>query len=1031
MRPGRGAEEGKALALSYSKITGKAGQAAAYLEHVAKAPTRGPTAVAAAQGDAQAAALRAGYYDEGRAAPSAWLGQGAAALGLAGTVDKARFIEILEGRITDRIDVSKRGNRADRMLGTDLTFSAPKSVSLLMVAGDQVRGEALARAHDEAVAEAVAWVERNMAGARVGKGGSGGWRKTGVIIAAAFRHEEARPVDGKADPQLHSHVVIANATRRKNGTWSALRLDFGQKSQKFKTAREVYHAGLEARLQSMGLATRQTADAFELAGVPEAAVKAASRRTDAIKTWLAEHAADPLRPTAEERKAAKTATREGKLQVPASVQRAEWRQAYSQAIDVAAVWAGQVYSETAADALREERAAVGGAGGDGGPDRTGPQEPGETRARQQAAPMTPGERASEAVASAVRHLAERDVFFGCSELLAASLEAARAVGHAVTGPEAEAAIARRPGGLVQAGEVETAEGEGREARYTTREQIERELTIEDRLKAGRGAVPALMTADQARERIEDRQAKSARTYTEGQQAAIVGILAGEDRYSITHGAAGVGKTTMGEAVVAEARAAGFEIIGIAPSHQAVHEMGGTDCDRRMTIAHFIVAGAGEQRGEKPRLYLVDEAGMASTKDAEAITRRIEEEGARAVFIGDVDQLAAVSAGSPLAQAIRRDLVPVHHVREIVRQKNEGLLAVAQAYADGDAVDAWDKLQPYIKDVGQDELSGAVAGAWLAKPEDERRETMCLVAKNATRQEVNALAREGLRSEGTLKGEDRTIEAMDASGLTEEQRRRAASYEPGHLVQMLDDRSVWRVEGREGQTVRMAHAETGEVRDFNPRREAERTIHYQPTELRLAEGDHVVFRENDRGLGIRNGLRGIVREATDRRVQIVTADGNEVTLPARPVALQHGYARTTHSAQGADAEAAIVAGEVLRNADGMANLAYVNVTRAKSRLEVITDNRPALRAAATRWASRDVALDAIDKEGAPAEMQAVADRWRLRKGEASQAEQEFSIGTGAAPSRARPVDMSQVPPVTRPDGDQAAQRSRRERGPRIS
>ena len=151
-----------------------------------------------------------GYYLRG-AAPSMWCGTGAAGLGLAGPVDGESLASILAGRLPDGSDISDRGNRQKtRRFGHDLTISAPKSVSILAMAG---RDRRLLAAHDAAVQVAAEMAERWMVVARRGKGGVK-MERTGCLLAAAYRHEDSRPVDGIVDPQLHTHLVIANATKR-------------------------------------------------------------------------------------------------------------------------------------------------------------------------------------------------------------------------------------------------------------------------------------------------------------------------------------------------------------------------------------------------------------------------------------------------------------------------------------------------------------------------------------------------------------------------------------------------------------------------------------------------------------------------------------------------------------------------------------------------------------------------------------------------------------------------------------------------
>ena len=134
------------------------------------------------------------------------------------------------------------------MPGFDLTFSAPKSVSVLFgVGGERMQG-AIRAAHDRAVEDALGYLERSAAKGRRGHNGLVTINGSG-LLAAAFRHRTSRA----GDPQLHTHVVIANLVHGADGRWSALdaRLIYAHA----KTAGYLYEARLRAELtRSLGVA---------------------------------------------------------------------------------------------------------------------------------------------------------------------------------------------------------------------------------------------------------------------------------------------------------------------------------------------------------------------------------------------------------------------------------------------------------------------------------------------------------------------------------------------------------------------------------------------------------------------------------------------------------------------------------------------------------------------------------------------------------------------------------------------------------
>jgi len=150
------------------------------------------------------------YYLKSR---SEWQGRGAAYLGLSGEVDGPDFINLLNGRNLDGEVLVRSGGR--HRAGVDMTFSAPKGVSILYgVAGD----ERLREVHEKAVSLALGYAEADFSQARVTKDGVTRRVDTGNLVIATFGHDLSRELD----PQLHTHAVVMNMTLRPDGRWRAL-----------------------------------------------------------------------------------------------------------------------------------------------------------------------------------------------------------------------------------------------------------------------------------------------------------------------------------------------------------------------------------------------------------------------------------------------------------------------------------------------------------------------------------------------------------------------------------------------------------------------------------------------------------------------------------------------------------------------------------------------------------------------------------------------------------------------------------------
>jgi len=235
------------------------------------------------------------YYSEGETIRGEWHGKLAEEWGLRGDVQEEHFARLANGQhpITGeqlvryqaaREYVNERGETVSTMehrAGWDATFSAPKSVSLTALVGgdDEVR-----QAHRESVKVALDELEKYVQ-ARIG--GNHPAETTGKWVAARFEHDSARPVDGYAAPQLHTHVVFFNLTETANGETRSLQPHELYRSQQYATA--IYRSELALRLKDQGyeIETGRSGQP-EIQGYTREYLEASSPRSEQIKEHLAE-----------------------------------------------------------------------------------------------------------------------------------------------------------------------------------------------------------------------------------------------------------------------------------------------------------------------------------------------------------------------------------------------------------------------------------------------------------------------------------------------------------------------------------------------------------------------------------------------------------------------------------------------------------------------------------------------------------------------------------------------------------------------
>jgi len=883
------------------------------------------------------------YAKEGEA--QVWQGKGAEALGLDGEVDNLRFHDLLHGRVKPGSDGVRNTTRLDSKdrLGIDLTFSAPKSVSIQgLIGGDA----AMIAAHDRAVARVIDVVE-GMAQARQKVGGKATIEDTGNLVVAKFRHETTRA----QDPEIHTHAIVMNLTQRADGTWRALNNDSIVKSTKFLGA--LYRSELAQELRAQGYELRYGKDGtFELASMSDDQVKAFSQRSAQIEAYLAERGLTRETATAAQRQEAALATRDRK---PKEMDREdlfrEWR--------ARAAELGVSYTQAVE------------------PTFSGPQDD-ATKAAMRL------ESARRAVTYAVNHMTEREAIITRRTLIDTAIK--HELGYARL-EDIEAVIAERveAGSLVAeetlykptvntAGQgstkselvaslvaqgVEPAAAEERvkraierrsllpqEARYTTAAAVAREakaLAIE---REGRGSVAPVMSATAAEIHFAGEKLNP------GQQRAAAMILSTDNRVTGVEGLAGTGKSHMLEIAKRKIEASGFTLRALAPygaQVRALRELG----VEANTVASFLKAK--DKKLTPQTIVVVDEAGTMPANDMARLLHAVEASGARVVLIGDRAQTKAIQAGRPFDQLITAGMT-LTRMDEIQRQKNPVLKEAVALAAVGKTKASLEKVQRVveIKDAGT--RRATIAAEYLALSPEDRARSLIVSGTNEARREINDHVRRGMGTEGT----GRVFTFFVRRDTTQEERRHAINYAAGDVIQPEKDHpsglkrhALYTVLGAGPNNSLNVQDERGQPITFNPR-QAVLSV-YEPERSELAPGDLVRITRNDAALDVANGDKFTVKSVSPKAV--ILHDGKrEVALRAdKGLHLDHAHATTIHSSQGLTSDRVFIDVETTSRTTAKDTF-YVSLSRARFDAPVFTDNRQTLPAAISRLTLKTAALD---------------------------------------------------------------------------
>jgi conjugative relaxase-like TrwC/TraI family protein len=160
--------------------------------------------------------------------------------------------------------------------GWDMTFSAPKSISVLWALSAGHDRQAIEQAHRSAVLAATARLEGTAGWARRGRGGATREQTAGLLMAQ-FDHHTSR----ESDPQLHTHAFIFNLAPRRDGSWGAILSRELYKGQ--KAAGATYRRALASELERQGIRIERQNDTFRVAAIPRDVERVFSKRRQAIE----------------------------------------------------------------------------------------------------------------------------------------------------------------------------------------------------------------------------------------------------------------------------------------------------------------------------------------------------------------------------------------------------------------------------------------------------------------------------------------------------------------------------------------------------------------------------------------------------------------------------------------------------------------------------------------------------------------------------------------------------------------------------
>jgi conjugative relaxase-like TrwC/TraI family protein len=883
------------------------------------------------------------YYAEGEKVTGHWIGHGAEWLGLGGDVDAEQFEALRENlhpetgrRLTPRTMDTRQPNMQEaekafrskhgrngsvteignfrltmkpvpnRIAFYDFQCSAQKSVSLMAVLASDGR---LRKAHERVSAMAFAELER-FAGRQKNTRKARRREMTGNLCAAAFTHDASRALD----PQLHTHFVVANATRDAEGRWVAL--DEYHMLKAIRYAGKVYQNEFAREVKALGYGIREARDeagqvtGFEIEGVSDELCERFAKRREEIEREIdkfeEKHGRSPSK--AEIARIARD-TRDAKLtEITTPEVRANQR---------AQLLPGEW------EHLQEVRSAAIG------------------RAVRGQQVQTMGLE-QEAVRAAVAHLYERCSVAQVHEILAEALN--QGLGSVELGP-LQQAVEKGEGNLVQ---LAKREDNPLLSECCTRYGLELERWSVEFVNSTRNRCLSL-----------NRDFAPADFLSFQQREAVRAILSTTDQVFSFRGVAGSGKTKTLEEVHRGLTEPGHRALYIAPTANAAKVLRGEGFANATTVEDFL-QNVSRRESLKGAVIICDEAGLKSNRQGALLFKIARERDCRVLLVGDVRQHVSVEAGDFLRVLETHSQLGRCEVTEIRRQEEApAYKAAVELLATGNARAGLEGLDVlgWLHESGADYLERAADDYLRQTKGDANLESVLVVSPTwAENHRLTNAIRSLLKEHRQLASDGTEFIVHDSLQWTVQQKRNAANYRAGQSIVFTRPFGNWQA-GQAGEVRNVANGVVSVVSNGVesplPVKSPDCFDVGRPRQVEVVTGDKLLMRANAKRFGLINGQVLTVDRIEDDG-SLATREG--VRIPSGFRQWCHGYVVTSYKSQGRTHKHVIVAAEWLD-----AKSAYVACSRGKVSCTVHTPDKAQLLKhlpEGTRRAALDVLSESV-------------------------------------------------------------------------
>lgn len=879
------------------------------------------------------------YFSEEGSIAGVWAGKGAEKLGLKGQVKEKDFVNLAEGkdpRTEEQLIKYRKTNETyvGHRAGFDITFSAPKSLSLTSLIGEDKR---IIELHEKSVSRAMQEIEKY---SMVRNGENGKDELTGNLVYAKFTHETSRALD----PQLHTHVVVMNMSHHQEKGFRALQPVELYRSQELGT--RIYYTELAKGLKELGyeIELGKSNGQPEIKGRNENYLAHFSQRSQQIKEELASKG---LENSFYNRFNAAHETRESKKKEISKENLASWWESRTQMFDF--------------DEKKNVEEAI-------------------RKSQEQVLEQKDRNAIKESVNLSIEHNLEGNSIVEERELLTKALDVRKHLGK-YTIDDIKTEISNRLDNkdlLQEQGEKGT--------RYTTKEMQDLERENISIVTSSKGKVKEIESQQEVKEHLKDWEAFKSKeagkevTLNEEQRNAAEAILTSKDQVVGIQGRAGVGKSFSLSFVKSEAERNGLEFRAFTPTTKAADNLrqDGIEANTVAKLKEEIKTGELKKGG----IWVIDEAGMVDARSMNTILKTAKERETKVVLVGDTRQHEAVQAGRAFDQLMKEGM-QTKEISQIVRQKEENFRELVKDLSQGKTDNAINKVKNVgnvyeIKDGNKEAYFDCSQERYKKMAElyidgSQRGSILAIAPTNRERQAINEAIRTELKQKGEIAQEGLATQILVNKNVTGAERKLAQNYEAGDIVGYLYGSKRHGIEA--GEYLRVTNVDVsnntitvnknnGETVNYNPEKLYGIKDVYKSENREFATGDKIVFKEKNKDLEINSGSTAKVEKVNENGQLLLKMENGESKLVNKDNLkhTDHAYCMTSHKGQGTTVDNVIIHIDS-NHRESMVNktMAYVAISRARSEVSIVTNDEAEAQRAIEREYKKNTALEIKEAE----------------------------------------------------------------------